>query len=146
THTIIRQRDRRGSSRVIDFVHSSSTDRQRTRGYVRRRASSSVKGIVCGIRTADADPAYRDRFTRAHVLVREAGAGVTVIEYVARNAVITQGNRDTGGAVVNFVYSCCTDGQPASRDYAIQVVRQRDTIIRAAVAIIDSGRWAERLA
>src|SRR5207245_3630510 len=69
-----------------------------------------------GVGAGDRDPAHRDGLAGADVLVSEAGRRVAVGEDVTGDAVVSEGDRDDRGAVVDLVHPGGRDRQVAPRD------------------------------
>src|SRR5262249_28355493 len=85
-------------------------------GDVGRGRGRGVERVVARVGATDADPAHRDRLGGADVLVRERGGGVAIGEHVAANAVIRQGHRGSGAAIVDLVHAVGSDGQGPGGD------------------------------
>src|ERR1051326_3436573 len=92
---------RRGGA-VISLIVRGDEGRHGRPGDVRRRARGVVEGVVAGIDAAQRDAADAHRFAGAGVFVRKARAGIGRTERVAGDAVVREGHRGGGGAVIDL--------------------------------------------
>src|SRR5204863_341023 len=102
---------------IVNLVGGGGADGQ---GADRNVSRSSGRGrsqrVVAGIRAADRDAADGDGLGSAHILVVEVGASIAVGEDIATDAVVAQGHRSAGIAIVDLVRRRSADGQGPHSD------------------------------
>src|SRR5207244_475870 len=105
-----------GGGAVIDLVVGADHGRHRGRGDISGRVGRGVGGVIDRVSAADRNAADADALGCANVWVGETGGGVGGRETVAGHAIVGEGDRGAGGAIIDLVYPGSCYAQRAGSD------------------------------